>query len=85
MGKWKDAYKDTGKALTEARDEIDRLKADNRHLIKAVHCALQKLDGSDASAVVLMTGYTREELDELGGLDEGLKVADETFDWEQML
>ena len=35
--------------------------------VSEVRAALEKLDGTTASAVALLTGETREQLDELGG------------------
>jgi flagellar biosynthesis/type III secretory pathway protein FliH len=42
----------------------------NENYAKAVGESLKKLDGSTASSVALLTGLTREELDELGGVSE---------------
>jgi hypothetical protein len=35
-----------------------------------IRTALRRLDGTDATAVLLMTGFSAEELDDLGGLPE---------------
>lgn len=40
----------------------------NAELIEAVYSALWKLDGSQLAAVALVTGFSVEEIQELGGL-----------------
>lgn len=41
----------------------------NAELIEAITNQLWKLDGDELAAVALITGFTREELRDLGGLD----------------
>lgn len=41
----------------------------NVELIEAITNALWRLDGDELACVALATGFTREELRDLGGLD----------------
>lgn len=49
------------------RDYID---AHRDELNASIQEVMQKLDGSNAAVVSMMTGYTKSELDELGGVPE---------------
>jgi hypothetical protein len=37
----------------------------------AIRGAMSRLDGSNTSAITVMTGFSKEELDDLGGVPEG--------------
>lgn len=49
------------------RDYIDAHRSELNASIKE---AMQKLDGSNAAVVSMMTGYSKQELDDLGGVPE---------------
>ena len=57
------------KAFVDAavREYIDNHREE---IQAAANAALRQLDGSDASAVALLSGLSRAELDELGGVEE---------------
>ena len=58
---------------TTKKDVVDRaireyIDNHRNEINNGVRQALQTLDGSDAAAVSLLTGFSREDIDDLGGL-----------------
>ena len=48
----------------------DYVNAHRNEINEGIRAALGRLDGSSASVVSLITGFSREELDDLGGVPE---------------
>ncbi|GAA1350199.1 hypothetical protein GCM10009636_08460 [Arthrobacter koreensis] len=48
----------------------DYIEAHRDELNASIQEVMHKLDGSNAAVVSMMTGYTKSELDELGGVPE---------------
>lgn len=57
-------------AHEEERAFVDDTEFDRSALLEAVRASLSRLDGSRLAAVALMTGFSIEEVDALGGLDD---------------
>ena len=58
---------------TTKKDVVDRaireyIDNHRQEINDGVRSALKSLDGSDAAAVSLMTGFSRDDIDDLGGL-----------------